>query len=420
VAQQLDIILLDQDRTWSNYIPTNSTEAHNLVLQGEAAGTYHDAIPFYEKAIKRDPNYVKAYGELAWAHTDIYWRNDRSPERLVAAEVAARRALALLPDHPWVQLIMARYYFHGHLDYESTLKHLGRACELHPNRAWTLYWTGAVQRRQGDFQQALVNLRRAFDLNPLNARFAYLIGDTLKVLREYPEAEHYYELAIAGDPNNEFYYTQKAWLYLIWQGDLSEARDVIDEGSKNIDTVAYPRIYNLLMVTIDMWEEQYQDALERLSQEQDVSEPSIWTAPKALRQAEIYTYLNKEAVARQYYESARSALEDKVRESPDMAHYHSFLGLAFAGLGDKEKAIEHGELGTEYLPVTMDALGGPRRLEDLARIYVMVGKYDEAIDKLDDLLNMPGNLSLALLKLDPAWKPLHNHPRFKKLIESDK
>ena len=124
VAQHLDIFLPEQDRPWSDYIPT-STEAHNLVLQGKAAGNYHDAMPLYESAIKLDPNYVWALGELAWAHTDIYWQEGRSPERLAKAEIAASRAFALMPDHPFVQMVMARYYYQGHLEYERALEHIG-------------------------------------------------------------------------------------------------------------------------------------------------------------------------------------------------------------------------------------------------------------------------------------------------------
>jgi len=50
----------------------------------------------------------------------------------------------------------------------------------------------------------------------------------------------------------------------------------------------------------------------------------------------------------------------------------------------------------------------------------MVGKFDAAIDKLGFLLSNPGEMSIHLLQLDPAWKSLRNHPRFKKLIELDK
>jgi len=47
----------------------------------------------------------------------------------------------------------------------------------------------------------------------------------------------------------------------------------------------------------------------------------------------------------------------------------------------------------------------------------MVGEYDLAIEQLEYLLLIPGDLSIPLLRLDPSWYPLRNHPRFKKLIE---
>ncbi len=63
---------------------------------------------------------------------------------------------------------------------------------------------------------------------------------------------------------------------------------------------------------------------------------------------------------------------------------------------------------------------GVIRVEDLARIYVMVGEFDAAIDQLEFLLSRPGQLSIPLLRLDPAWAPLRDRPHFKKLIESGK
>jgi len=60
------------------------------------------------------------------------------------------------------------------------------------------------------------------------------------------------------------------------------------------------------------------------------------------------------------------------------------------------------------------------RLEDLARIYVMVDEHDLAIEKLEYLLSILSELSIPLLQLDPAWDSLRSHPRFKKLLEIKK
>ena len=66
------------------------------------------------------------------------------------------------------------------------------------------------------------------------------------------------------------------------------------------------------------------------------------------------------------------------------------------------------------------AWAGLFRIEDLARIYVMVGEFDAAIDQLEYLLCVPGEMSVPLLRLDPVWDPLRDHPRFKKLLEAGK
>ncbi len=50
-------------------------------------------------------------------------------------------------------------------------------------------------------------------------------------------------------------------------------------------------------------------------------------------------------------------------------------------------------------------------------IYVMVGESDAAIDQLELLLSLPGEISTPLLRLDPTWDPLRDHPRFQALLE---
>ena len=74
----------------------------------------------------------------------------------------------------------------------------------------------------------------------------------------------------------------------------------------------------------------------------------------------------------------------------------------------------------ELLPVSKEAIRGVFRVEDLARICVMVDEFDAAIDQLEFLLSVPCDMSIPILRLDPAWDPLHDHTRFKKLLESEK
>ncbi len=68
--------------------------------------------------------------------------------------------------------------------------------------------------------------------------------------------------------------------------------------------------------------------------------------------------------------------------------------------------------------MSTEAWRGLYRVEDLARIYVMVGEYDAAIDQVEFLLSIPGEISVSFLRLDPTWDRLRDHPRFQRLVES--
>ncbi|UCC98765.1 MAG: hypothetical protein JSW66_02500, partial [Phycisphaerales bacterium] len=134
---------------------------------------------------------------------------------------------------------------------------------------------------------------------------------------------------------------------------------------------------------------------------------------------QIHGLMGNQKRERAYYESARDILTSKIREQPKDPRFRSSLGIAYAGLGRKEDAIREGKLAVELLPLSKEAYGGTFRVESLARIYVMVGDFDAAIDQLELLLSIPARMSIPLLRLDPAWDPLRDHPRFQRLLESN-
>jgi hypothetical protein len=40
-----------------------------------------------------------------------------------------------------------------------------------------------------------------------------------------------------------------------------------------------------------------------------------------------------------------------------------------------------------------------------------------ALDQLEQLLTIPGGKSTKVLRLEPQWDPLRDHPRFQRLLE---
>jgi serine/threonine-protein kinase len=130
-----------------------------------------------------------------------------------------------------------------------------------------------------------------------------------------------------------------------------------------------------------------------------------------------YMYMGQSELARSALESALILLEEEAAERPDDARVHSALGIVHACLGRKEEALREGKLGVELYPISRDAMHGPSQVEYLAQIYMLIGDHDAALDKVEYLLSIPDALYAPLLRIDPVWDPLRDHPRFQQLLE---
>jgi len=428
VAQALDIALLEPERRALRAKPTENLEAYDYYLRGNdyfnrsfLESDFRIAIQMYEKAVEQDPTFALAYAQLARTHARMYWYHfDRSEECLAMAKQAVDKAFRLNPDLPEAQLALGHYYYNCHLDYDRALEQFHIARKSQPNNSELLAYIGAVQRRQGKFEQALDNIKRASELDPRSTHTTSNLAQTFMLLRRYVEAERYYDRVISLAPDLLGFYSDKARLYLRWEGSTEKARAVLEETLQNVKSAEdNAKIVNSL-VMLDVFDGNYQEALDRLSLKSEDIDGQFRFIPKALRCARICGYMKKKELAKKYYEEARSILETKIQEQPEDARLHSSLGITYAGLGRKEDAIAEGKLAVKLLPVSKEAWRGLYRVEDLAKIYVMVGEHDEAIDQLDFLLSVPGEMSIPLLRLDPAWDPLRDHPRFKKLVDEGK
>jgi serine/threonine-protein kinase len=139
--------------------------------------------------------------------------------------------------------------------------------------------------------------------------------------------------------------------------------------------------------------------------------------PKAFLEGEIYRLQGDEAKARTAFEHARVVSEQLLREAPDDPARHGQHGLILAALGQKQEAIAEGKRAVELLPESQDAFDGPKITDALAQIYAWTGEFDEAFRLLDHLLAVPGGLTVAMFKLDPAWDPLRKDPRYQALLD---
>jgi tetratricopeptide (TPR) repeat protein len=127
-------------------------------------------------------------------------------------------------------------------------------------------------------------------------------------------------------------------------------------------------------------------------------------------------WLGQHEAAQQMFE--RALREIKPRSDtvvrPDANGTPSVLAQAYAGLGEKEKALQQAAQAVK--DYDGDAVNQPPAEAVLAQIQARFGDIDSAIAALPHLLEVPAGITVANLKFDPLWDPLRKDPRFQKLV----
>ena len=122
--------------------------------------------------------------------------------------------------------------------------------------------------------------------------------------------------------------------------------------------------------------------------------------------------------ARAAFLKAEQELQTLLDKPHELADAQSYLGLVYAGLDQKEAALQAARSAVDLLPMSRDVIVGAFYLERLARVEAQVGETQSAIDHLEELLSSSGGetVSLATLRIDPVWDPIRADPRFKALL----
>jgi hypothetical protein len=82
----------------------------------------------------------------------------------------------------------------------------------------------------------------------------------------------------------------------------------------------------------------------------------------------------------------------------------------------KEDALSEGKRGVELVPISKDAILGPRVAMNLAVVYAWTNEPDRAFRLLDKLAKTPHGLFFNDLQLSHYFDPLRKEPRYEKLL----
>ena len=423
VVQALDLTLLEAQRRTIEAVPTRNVQAYDYYLRGNEyrhrgpdERFQRTALRMYEKAVELDSGFALAYAMVSRIRSRLYlFHYDRSPEGLAAAKRAVDKALELAPDLPEAHHSLGTYYWLGVLDYDRALREFAIVEASRPNDSQLLEARATLRQRQGKLREALVDFERAQQLDPASPGIAGGYGMTYMMRRDFPRAEAQFERAIALAPDAVEPYFNRVMVALRGYGSTQRARAILDEARK--EGIADEPHLVIARELVEVFDRRYQAALDVLSSvAPEVFQDQNRFVPRTELYAEVYGLMGNRELARVYYDSARNVVAGKLREHPDDPRLHSALGIASAGLGRKDEAIAEGKKAVDLLPVTKEAFRGYRFEHDLARIYTMVGESDTAVSRLEYLLSIPGWLTPAWLRIDPAWDPLRGHPRFQKLV----
>jgi serine/threonine-protein kinase len=269
-----------------------------------------------------------------------------------------------------------------------------------------------IWRRQGKFEQAAERLKKAFELNPHSTGLLHEIGVTLLALGRYHDAEKYFDRNISLLPDQAWAYIRKADMYLQWSGDTRKSRSELER----VPTQYLPWAH---LTWLDIYDRNFHSALNRLNHAPvNIYEDLFSVIPVSQLRGLLYKFMDDTLRSRTSLDSARLFLESEIKKRPDDNRLHSSLGIVYAGLGRPEVAIPEANLAVEQLPISLDAIRGVYPLISLAQVYIIVGKYDAALDKLEYLMSLhaPKVITVPILRLDPIYDPIRSNPRFQILL----
>ena len=419
VAGAMDVALGGGARARLIEASTRNPAAYDAYLRGEAAAgaltiaepnLLRSALRYYTQAVELDSSFADAWAARARAAAALYFNAVPTPALASEAKLSAERALTLAPNRGVSHLALGAYYAFIEKDYPRALAAFEGGRRIAPGDVELLTASAAAERSLGQAAAAVRDYRAAAALDPRSASIAARLAFTLFWSRQYAEARAAADRALALAPASAFNMQTRAMVEL-GRGDLAAARAVIASAPAALDQNTLVAVMGAYWDVAWALDDAGQRRLLALGPAAFDDDRGNW----AWVMAQTYDFRGDQARARAYADTARAAYEAQLRETPDDAQRLVLHGLTLAMLGRADEATRQAERGVSLLPLRRDAYAGAYLQHQLARVYLMVGQHDRALDVLEPLFGMPYYLSPGWLRIDPTFAPLKANPRFERL-----
>ena len=187
---------------------TNSTEAYINYLRGRQfwnKRTDEDlkkAIGFFEAALKIDENYAKAYTGLADSYAALALLEFMAPnEAYPKAKAAVSKALSLHAGLAEAHTSLGLIRFQYDWDWQGAEEEFKVALDINPSYAPAHHFFADYLKAVGRFDEAIVEIEKARELDPLSLAINTGVGHVLYLSRQYDKAIEEYKRAVELDPS---------------------------------------------------------------------------------------------------------------------------------------------------------------------------------------------------------------------------
>ncbi len=195
IATALQATILPAEQKRLERKPTQNLEAYHFYLHGRyffekrTPEGLRKALEFFERAIEQDPRYALAYSGIADSYDMLSnYGVMPSKEAFAKAKIAAQRALdldeSLAEAHASLAVIKSDYEW----DWEGAEREFKRAIELKPGYARARQWYAIHLAILGRHQEALHEIKRALELDPLALTINVNAGVCAFLRHDYDEA----------------------------------------------------------------------------------------------------------------------------------------------------------------------------------------------------------------------------------------
>jgi eukaryotic-like serine/threonine-protein kinase len=429
VAQALRASFTSSEAAAAQKPPTDNLEAIDWYHRGQAmfarrSGpvTGPGATPAFERAIALDSTYAEAWAGLAAARS---WQvRDGTTTDTLPARIALDRAVALAPASPETKIAQAYFAYYARADFDAALALFKAVAAARPSDADAVAGVGYIARRRGNWDEALGAERKLIELDPRNAGALSDMGYTYLMTRRYPQAEQTLRRALIVDPASN----AADWLFtaiVFGRGDTAAGRAFVASLPKE----ASPEVRAALAAVLARIARHFDSSTVAWSHTQDVR-------PLDRPQQLISQALNDVASASLARAGARadsaarlaSAFLDRPTGAGvfgNAADFHTVLGMAHAIQGHASEAVRAGQRAIALNPASRDASEGPRSVDGLIAIHLLLGHREDAIRLIKEQARAPISASTLLvitrasLRLEPLFDGIRDDSRIQALLKND-